>query len=213
MDIRLKLTTPTKEIERMMLEAISEEYNKKLQTIAEIVAGKISFLIIEKITDSDIYRELVNGKLKSEFGLVDAEHRVQVIIRKWVESISFKFDKVKPKIRTVSGGFRIDAIPSDFSDVITLAESTLFSQGGEVPWLRWLLIEGYKNLIADYTIQYGNYARSRTDSALMRKSPGRYYKIPNEYAGMIDDNWITRIFDNIDTELEKIIVTTITGVL
>jgi len=212
MEISLKLTTPTKQIESMMLEAIAEEFNKHLTTIGDIVQTKLAFLIVDRIKDSDEYRELVNGRLAVEFGLVDAEHRLNAIIRQWVNSISIVFNKVKPKVRTVSGGFTITAIPSDFTDVITLAEATVFSKGGEVPWLKWLLLDGYKNLIANYTIQYGDYARSRTQAALMIKSPGKYYKIPNEFAGLIDDNWITRIFD-IDAELERIIINAIAGVL
>lgn len=212
MEIKLKLTTPTKQIESMMLEAIAEEYNKRLHLIGDIVQTKLAFLMVERIKDSDEYRELVNGRLAVEFGLVDAEHRLNTIIRQWIDSISIVFKEVKPKVRTVTGGFTITAIPSDFNDVIGLAESTVFSKGGEVPWLKWLLLDGYKNLIANYDIQYGNYARSRTQSALMIKSPGKYYKIPNEFAGLIDDNWITRIFD-IDAELENIIVNAIAGVI
>jgi len=213
MQLNFRLTTPIKEIERLMLVAIAEEYNSKLQLIADIVQAKIAFLIVEKIKNSDIYRELVNGKLKTEFGLVDAEQRVQAVISKWVSSISFKLDTVKPKARTVSGGFRIMAIASDFNDVIQLAEATLFANGGEVPWLRWLLLDGYKNLIADYTIQYGNYARSRTGTALMRRSSSKYYKVPTEFAGLYGDNWITKLFDNIDAEIEQIMINAISGVL
>lgn len=211
--ISLKLTTPIKQIEAMMLKAIADEMNKHLVTIAEIVKAKMVFFMLEKIKSTAEYESLINGKLKAEFGLDDAQARVDTIIRKWATSLTYTVKKVSPKVRTITGGFSVNAILSDFSDVIKLADSTIFSKGGEVPWLRWLLLEGYKNLIADYDIRFGAYPKSRTGEAQMYRKPGNAYKVPNEFAGTIDDNWITKTFDNVDAELQKILLNAVDKVI
>jgi len=213
MFVSLKLVTPIKEIESMMLQALSDEMNKRLSTIAEIMKAKFVFYVKNQLEDTDEYDELVNGKLTAEFGLDDALTRVNAIIYQWAHSFEFKLIKIKPKVRTITGGLSISAIDASFADVLKMAESTVFSKGGEVPWLRWLLLDGYKNLIADYDIRYGSYPRSRSGEAQMYKRPGNLYKIPLEFAGTIDDNWVTRTFGDVDTELQKMLLIAVDGAI
>lgn len=211
--LSLKLITPVKEIENLILQTMSDELNKHIYTISEIVKSKFTMFIKSKIQNSAEYDSLINGKLKAEFGLDDAQSRVNRIISEWISIFNIKITKVKPKVRTITGGLSINAIPSDFENVIRLAEATVFSKGGEVPWLKWLLLEGYKLLIADYDIRYGSYPRSRTGEAQMYKRPGNFYTVPAEFAGTIDDNWITRLFDGVDSEIYTILIKAVDGVL
>lgn len=211
--LSLKLTTPIKDIEAMMLQAMANEMNKHLVTIAEIAKAKLVYFIMAKIKATSEYDSLVSGKLMAEFGLDDAQARVDTIIRHWASSLTYTVKKITPKVRTITGGFSINAIESDFTDVIKMADATIFSKGGEVPWLKWLLLEGYKNLIADYDIRFGAYPKSRTGQAQMYRKPGAIYKVPNEFAGTIDDNWITKTFGDVDAELQKILLNAVDKVL
>jgi hypothetical protein len=102
--------------------------------------------------------------------------------------------------RGVTGGFSIDMIRSDFSDILSLSAATITDDisGSVVPWLQWLLLDGSKILIRDYAVQFGPNSRSRTGNAIMISSEKQNWRVPSEFAGTVNNNWITRAIDRLD---------------
>jgi hypothetical protein len=68
------------------------------------------------------------------------------------------------------------------------------SKGYSLPWLKWLLFEGSKPLIKNYSVKFGSNKRSRTGQAIMISS-NKNWKVPSEFAGTVTNNWITRAID------------------
>ena len=59
----------------------------------------------------------------------------------------------------------------------------------------------------NYSIEYGRYAkRSRSgQDAIMVKSKSGGWKMPTQYAGVEENNFITRAFEGRESEISKII--------
>jgi hypothetical protein len=80
-----------------------------------------------------------------------------------------------------------------------------------LPWLEWLLLYGGKIIVRDYRVKMGSNNRSRTGMAVMVESSGSNWRVPTEFAGTSNNNWVTRainkidnkILDILETELEK----------
>ena len=66
-------------------------------------------------------------------------------------------------------------------------------EGGDLHWLRWLLLEGYKVLVVGFHFRFQP-GRGRSQLGYMRK--GGFWRVPPEYAGTADDNFVTRALRN-----------------
>jgi hypothetical protein len=73
-----------------------------------------------------------------------------------------------------------------------------------LPWLQWLLLEGNATIVRNYTVSFGPNRFSRTGFALMRPSL-QSWKVPSEFAGTINDNWITRAIDGAESNIQKLL--------
>ena len=70
-----------------------------------------------------------------------------------------------------------------------------------------MLVEGDRTIIRDYHIQYGQ--KGRAGPAIMIKK-GRW-KVPSEFAGNPNNNFVTRAINQIDSTLQKEIAGIITN--
>lgn len=133
------------------------------------------------------------------------------IIQTITNGIYDRFDGWKPSGPTgVHGTFRIYISDQVERDLLELQDGIVTTEKGEdLPWLSWLLTKGDDIIIADYHIQFGVFAASRSGGAIM--VPSLEWAVPPEYAGVEGDNWLTRIFYN-DT-YQRNIATLIKNVL
>lgn len=69
-------------------------------------------------------------------------------------------------------------------------------RGYQLPWLKWLLVEGTKPIVKNYAVKFGPNKSSRTGMAVMVNSSSNW-SVPSEFAGTISSNWISRAIDDI----------------
>jgi hypothetical protein len=98
-------------------------------------------------------------------------------------------------------------IKSDFSDVLgsDYAIMTDNIRGYSLPWLKWLLLDGTAIIIDNYTVTMGYNKYSRTGGAVMTRTGGAW-RVPPQYSGTMDDNWITRSIENSKDEIDNLII-------
>lgn len=108
---------------------------------------------------------------------------------------------------------RIEAIQANFQNVLGLPEAQqLTNKGVSLDWLDWLLIKGDKTIIREYEIEPAQGRRSRTGLAVMVKAKKGRWKVPAQYAGTVNKNWVTRAIDDIpDSKIENIIIQEVTN--
>lgn len=202
----LKISEDNKTIANRMTKALRDELIPLLTTAFTKSQSEISSIVQSAILFSDTYQSLANGKLRAEFGLRDSQDHLDEILSFW-SKVHAKFDKPRISNGKITGGFKIQMIQKDFRDVIGLPSASFTTaKGDRLDWLEWLLLFGNKTIIKDYNVVFGNFKTSRTGEAIMRQTIQGKWSVPNEYAGTIKNNWITRIIDNLDDEINNILI-------
>lgn len=204
--LNLKILENNQTIANRMTKALRDELIPLLTSAFTKSQREISTLIQSSILFSDTYQSLVSGQLRAEFGLRDSQDRLDEILSFW-SRVYAKFDKPRVSNGKIVGGFKIEMIQRDFRDVIGLPSASLTTaKGDRLDWLEWLLLFGKKTIIKDYNVVFGNFRTSRTGQAIMRPTIQGKWSVPTEYAGTIKDNWITRIIDGLDDEINNILI-------
>ena len=201
MNISFKLLDTQNDISKKILISIRDYLRPVLNNVANSVRKNIAQDIEEAVKAEPEYTSLLSGILRSELGVPDAASRIENIFAAWGRGAVFTVRPVTIKAAGLSGGFSLSMIQSDFSDILGLSDATIVDgvSGSNVEWLRWLLLEGGKQIIVrNYTVAYpGSNNRSRTGNAIMVKST-KNWRIPMAFAGSPTNNWITRAISRLD---------------
>lgn len=203
MRLSLKLIESDSQIRVQILQAIKDyiqpAFTKTQQSIQTMLPNKIKTVIMAEPE----YNSLLTSQLKYELGIPDADVRIDALFDAWSQSALIDSKSIKITSQGLSGGFSINMIKSDFSDILSLSAATITDSisGQIVPWLQWLLLEGSKILIRDYKVQLGPNSRSRTGNAIMVSTQKENWRVPPEFAGTVNNNWITRAIERLDTTL------------
>lgn len=199
------------EIRNRLLTALLEEVRDTFNRSVPQIKSKIQDLVVNAIKSEPEYTSLVAGQLRAELGIPDATTKIEELLNIWINNIDVEIKPFKITNMGLSGGFTINCIKSDFSDVLSSQAAQVEDniKGYSLPWLSWLLLEGGKILVKDHTVVIGNSTFSRTGSAIMRTSLGSSWRVPPEFAGTQNNNWITRAIDRLDDDISRIFQETI----
>ena len=195
-------------IEKRIMRAIVKKFNIDFPRIVSAVETDIANHFAPTFIAEPEYSSLISGELQRSFGLpsADAIRALDKIIDTLSASVKVKFKKFSISGNaSVNGGLTLQAVKDDFSDILSLPEAKITTAKGQpLNWLEWLLIEGDNVIIADYHVQSGNYSQSRSGGAIMIKSSGSTFRVPPQFSGVINNNWITRAIDHSLVHLERL---------
>lgn len=122
-------------------------------------------------------------------------------------SRSFSLRKLSPR-KNDFGGLSIVILKEGIQSLLSLPYASYSSRGGQVDWLEWLLTAGTSEVISNYRVLYGPFGMySRTGEAIMVPSKRGGFKFEPEHAGTIDDNWITRSLNKIESKTQSMFET------
>ena len=163
---------------------------------------------VGEVCDSIIRREgayvsLMGGELLGELGVPGVASRLDAILNTIKESCEVESTPLMQAGNIITGGLVVKMVRSEFLDILALPEATYTTaQGTDIPWLNWLLLQGDKIIVMGFDIKSGlrgqERHKSRTKLAIM--IPGRGWKVPSEFSGVIEDNFITRAFNASEVE-------------
>ena len=185
-------------IEKLIVSEVEKHFFDTWNSAEKTISSRIQSLYISAIKAQPEYDSLLRGRLYGEFGLTDPVGKLNTIIDIWAKSI---------QTRRTKRNFYIEAINKDFQDVLSTPEAKQYTNKGQaLDWLDWLLLQGDKTIIRDYQVEFNVGGRSRTGLAVMTMKPKSKWGVPSQYAGTINNNWITRAIDAIqDSTVEDII--------
>jgi len=195
-------TTITSNILQALIPEINSYMTKSVSKLRKILPS----IIRNAITNTPEYDAILNGKLQYELGIPDPAQKLAGLLDLWSTNISITYNAPRAsKIRIVSS-FSVNMIRVDFSDVLYSDYAIVVDglRGYSLPWLEWLLLYGNKTIVKNSKVVFGPNRSSRTGFALMRES-SESWKIPSQYSGTIDDNWITRAIDRYGNDIEQAI--------
>ncbi len=193
-------------------DAIALVLTSKFRRAERPLTDRFRQTISEAIKQSATYNSLVNSdsldSLHAQFGLLNAEAKMEQIINTWMNNIKVTVKPIKRTGSQFRGGITIRAIKSDYADVLALPAATQTNtgpKGGDLDWLHWLLIRGDEIIVANYkvSIPKGRRQKSRTGIAVMVKVVGEQWSVPSEHAGTMDRNFVTKALNKLG--LDKIV--------
>jgi hypothetical protein len=204
--LSLKLANSESQIANMIMQNIGFELNEVLRKSAIGIRDKLRLYFQTLIENDNTWQSLKSGTLKAHFGLPDAEERLSTILSIWLNSIMVDYTPIRVVSTKLKGGLSINMLETDWEDVISADVSSIVTNSGEVlPWLEWLLKFGDKIIVRDYEIKIGPSVRSRSGMAIMVKKAKGKWRVPPEYSGTTNNNFVTKLLDNIDKDTQTIV--------
>jgi hypothetical protein len=198
MSISLQITDSVKQIEQRVNKAIADLANELLSNNLPSIHGSIKSLIPSWINSQPEIGSLLSSdpmSLAGQFGIKDSTlNIVNSIINSVVNATEIKLIRYSSSLR---GGLEINFQPANFSNLLSLSEGHSIYNGGDLHWLDWLLKRGDSIIVMNY--QY-NPKTGLGRSGLGNMVPGNSFRVPPQFSGTENDNFITRAFLGQDQE-------------
>jgi hypothetical protein len=213
MIFKLKLLESDSQISRNILEALLPQVSKYMVGSINSLKNILPQIISKAIIETPEYNSILSGKLKYELGIPDPENKLAGLIEIWSNNIAVKYNKPRISRSSIFSDFSINMIRVNFSDVLYSDYASVLDayRGYSLPWLEWLLLYGNKTIVKNKRVSIGSNKFSRTKMAIMIDSMENW-RVPSEFAGNQENNWITRAIDNASPEIEKILMETFNNV-
>ena len=194
LQITFDIIQTDQQLEKLFLLEIVKELNARIPKIMPRMTDKMRVATFNFLKATDTYQSLVSGGLAYHFGLPTGgrKQRIDTIIQAVANRMEVEFIPVKLISKQFKKGIRFRVLLRDLSEVLTLPESLVLTEKGELlEWLHWLLELGDKIIINEYEIELGS-GRGRSGGAIMVPEKSGSWRVPPKYAGTISKNWLTR---------------------
>jgi len=203
MSFSIKILESNSQINKQINKSLARDINrnlKKNQKRAEnTIKSLIPLWIKEQPEISSILDQGVFGSLNAQFGFIQgtAAEAVEAICIAVANTVQIEFN-IKDNLQ---GGITFYFQPNDFANVLGIPQANIPALSGSLPWLYWLLTQGTATIISGYTYQPDNSGRSGGGTMVS----GKAWRVPPQFAGTTEDNFIIRAFKNRDKELKSIL--------
>lgn len=215
MPARVRFLDSLKSLTAKIIFASSKAVDQMIVRNTEQIEVMAKDLIFTAFEMSPTFSSLLSGKLKVDFGLTDelAFNAKNEIISHIVYNIKVQYNlKSKKNINVgegIFGSFSLLLTP-DPNFYEKIKSGSYISNGayvrkygldGKIDWLEWLLTRGTEIVIADFEVKYGNFKNSRSQLALMQE--GGAFRVDPEFAGTLEDNFITRTIESVIPQIRQ----------
>lgn len=204
MKFQFSIKESKQEIENKILKALLPDCKKFMNSSIAIIKSDLPGILYNAITSRPEYFSLISGNLRLELGIPDAESKVASLINTWISNIEYEYSKPIISGNKIISVFSANFVKTDFSDVINSSEAYVIESNYNLPWLKWLLLDGSATIVPRHDVVFGPNPNSRTGGAVMRPSDAGW-KVPAEYAGTISDNWITRAIGDASSDIQQLL--------
>lgn len=199
-----KLDLDINAIRSSVLDDLAKQLASTFKKASPRIRERVGEVAVDAIKESPEYASLLSGRLRNELGVVNPEPILQAVVRNIQNGVFVTSQGARRAGNNIDGGMTIEILKGDYSEVLEVAGANFTSEGThDIPWLRWLTLEGDAILISDFRFSAGHSAYSRTGDGLML--PKGSWKVPSQFSGVESDNWLTRALDKILPSVEKIL--------
>ena len=202
MSITVKLIDSIQTIENNINIAIANKLNAALVSNTSNIISKIKLYIPIWIKNQPEVISLSDntvGSLRGAFGIQQNGNSIaESISNAIVDSITFSFQKFDTKL---NGGLTINIQPDSFQNLLLLSDGHTLYENGDLHWLDWLLTKGDEIIVANY---FYNPSTGIGRSGLGNMQQGGAFRVPPQYSGNSNDNFVTRALNGTE-QIQKII--------
>lgn len=190
MTLSITITDSIDTISKNINVAIAEYINKLLTSKQNILVNSAQNLVRDWVSSQPEILSLKSSNPLSLVGLFGipggADNIANTIVSSVVNSISIKF---VPYTKNLKGGLELNFQPDNFANLLALPEGHTRIENGDLHWLDWLLKRGDEIIIVNY--QY-NPTTGLGRSGLGNMVSGGSFRVPPQFSGTDDNNFITR---------------------
>lgn len=203
MKFNLKLLDSDSSIKDAILKELKAVLDKTLIKTLDKSEPKIRILFRAALRNEPEYNSLIGGDLRRQFGIEDVSN-VDRAIDKIISYTQFSINRITTNAYGLSGGIKLTIVPRDLNGIIDDSSAFVMDseRGYNLPWLEWLLTRGGQIIVKNFEVRYGTSNRSRSGDALMISSDINW-RVPAEFAGTVNNNWITRALSTIEDKIVK----------
>ena len=207
----LDLVTPPAAIEKKILTAIKNHLLKKLVGIEGKISKNLNPLIVSALSSSPETESILSGELRTELGITDPASQLSSIFDAIADATTVSFKPPSIRGRGVSMILTVSAVPFDLKSITAGLGTYTTEKGVEIPWFDWLTTLGDAVIVREHESVTGFPELSRTGDKIM--TAGKGWRVPPQFAGRAEDNFVTRAIEQVLPLFEKSIVNTIGGAL
>ena len=204
MSISIKLLDSVRSIEKKVNAAIAKQANSITSKSDQPSRRKIySFVYgcIQEQPEIASLRSGGQGSLAAQFGIPAGQESsvADAIVTSIAAATRVNISKFNQKLQ---GSIEISFQPASFANLSGLPGTVIHTDlGVRLEWLDWLLKEGGRVIIVGY--EYAASSGGRSRGGIMRA--GNSWRVPTQFSGTADDNFITRAFANREKELQGLL--------
>lgn len=204
MSFQITLLDSDGEIQNKIYQAVREELNRLLKKNINKAEARIKQSVDKWIRMQpevqSILDDGVQNSLHAQFGLLGVQGVLAAndIVASVIASINVKIKYVN---NNLAGGVDFEIQPEALNNLLGLSSGFVASESDVLHWLNWLLLEGSNTIVYGYN--YTPDSSGRSGGGFMVS--GGVWRIPPQFAGTLNDNFITRALSNRDKELEQIL--------
>jgi hypothetical protein len=197
--ITLKIIDSLAKIDKNVNKAIAEHLNRVITRNQTSVLTKCKNLAQNWLVSQPEIQSLISSSpdsLSGQFGIPAGS--VRSVVNRIIVAVK---NAITPKLvlfnDKLKGGLEINFQPKGFVNLLGLPEGHVIYQGGDLHWLDWLLKRGDNIIVVNY--QY-NPISGLGRSGLGIMVPGGSFRVPPQFSGTDDNNFITRALVGPDQE-------------
>lgn len=201
------------DFEKQFLKQAGEYVYAGLVRLAPKVRIDIQDAVEQAVRSSPEYKSLLGGDLQKIFGIADPQPVLEAIVGGMRNGVQVS---VTPPAGEILGGLKVEILREDLSDVLGVDGSSYVSYSVKrntetvVPWLEWLLLAGDRIILTDWEVhtKEGSYVNTRTGRAVMvqpSRRGSRGFRVPPEFSGTVDSNWLTRSLEAVIAPMHGIL--------
>jgi len=197
---RIRLKFKKRKLMHHLLDNEAKRLNDRFQSVKEefrlFVRGLVMSIIYNS-TDSNNIRN--TGFIRGELGIPKGEEDafVTAVAERVAKSTLIRIGKIRRVGLKIGGAVSMFIIQADYSDVLAIPEATITTKKGDkLPIVKWILTAGDVPILQTKGYRYKMKKAGRSGEGVMLKSKNNdYFKIHSSYSGVVEDNWLTRAFN------------------
>jgi len=200
-NITIKIIDSIDVIERRSNKAIADHMNSIVTRKKGYMHDEIIKMVKNWILEQPEIISLKQNELAAQLGLPAGS--ANSVVDSIISSIQYATDVLVEKFnRKLQGGVTLRFQPEHFANLMALSGGhVVLPDDGDLHWLRWLLESGHKIIVVDYHF-ISSPGHGRSGGGVM--TAGGAWRVPPEFAGTLDDNFVTRAFSGRYTEIEEL---------
>jgi len=198
MSIYIDIVETDRQIATLILQDIVKQLNRIIPTKLKSIDTKVRLATFNFIKNTTTYESLVRGELAGHFGIPirGRQNRIDNIVAAISNRMEISYKPITIQAGRFAHGLRFGVLLQDLSEVLGLPGSKILTEKGQVlPWLDWLLVFGDTIEISEYEIKF-QAGKGRSARAIMIADNAGSWRVPPEFSGTLNDNWLTRAFKN-----------------